>query len=187
MRKLVVLLSALLMSGAAFADDKRPMREREINLSVFTEFSGGATKLVHEAEHNNSITVEGPLTWTNPVTRQAMDVFKRERYSGRSGATVTQYWAVQENGQGIGRVWDSRNPKKNRIGEIKFPLGRWREGEARSFVTNNNDRIVLSIENIDFEYRGVPHAVKFTWTYNGAECERYIYAPGKGMLYSYRC
>ena len=56
--------------------------------------------------------------------------------SNERGSKV-QLFTITNNGQCLGRVWDSRKRKRGVVVAIdngcKFPLGNWKEGETRDF------------------------------------------------------
>lgn len=186
----VMMMAFVILCGTAVAScrpGEPPVvdtaKVRNIPLSLFTGMAAGETKKTHYAENNNPTTLEGPLEWPNPFTGQTMTAYKRERFSGRSYATVTQYYAVTEDGQGIGRRWDSRWPRFDPGQEVKFPLGNWHQGESRVF--KDRSTVVVTIEKIDFTYQGEANALQYTWDFNdGRDRWRYVYVPGKGMVFS---
>lgn len=118
-----------------------------------------------------AITIIGPKPWAKDET---VMVLERVRVSRREGR-VAQIFAINERGDGLGRLSDERgNRSRPRMDEcFKFPLGVWRQGETR---TCRESTIV--IQEIDFTYAGVAHALKFRWNDEGS----YVFAPGRGMI-----
>jgi len=136
----------------------------------------------------------GPLSAPDAFVGKTVAVYARVRNDKREGE-VTQHFAVRPERDGIGRIYDSRFGGIRCAGEIKFPLGEWRQAETRrnEFLCARpgekpTGRVnVIVIENIDFECRGVAHCLQFTWThYREGKAEplddrRYIFAPGLGL------
>ena len=69
-----------------------------------------------------------PSNWRNNK------FYKRTRKS-QSGLKI-QLFTLTNNGQCIGRVWDSRRGGRVIENRCKFPLGTWKEGETRSFKSS---------------------------------------------------
>ena len=84
-------------------------------------------------------SIQGPINWKNSRTGKTIRVYDRSRYSRKAGKLVKQLWTVTNNNQCLGRVFDNRRNKFIKNG-CKFPLGIWKEGESRSFTSDNYDR-----------------------------------------------
>jgi hypothetical protein len=99
---------------------------------------------------------------------------QRTRRSGRQGL-VEQYFAINERGDGLGRLTDLRQHRQRAtMAEcFKFPLGVWQQGETRQCREST-----IRILEIDFVHNCVPHALKFRWNDEGT----YVFAPGLGMV-----
>lgn len=137
----------------------------------------------------------GPVADTDVLTGQPLTAYKRSRSNKREG-TVMQRFAVRAEQDGIGRVYDSRFGGIRCSGEIKFPLGEWKEGETRKneYVCVGESgkpsrRInTITMEKIDFPCHGVAHCMQLTWTHHiegragPADDRRYIFAPGLGLV-----
>ena len=133
----------------------------------------------------------GPVADTDVLTGQPIVAYGRSRANKREG-TVMQRFAVRTEQDGIGRVYDSRFGVIRCSGEIKFPVGEWKEGETRkneyACVGESGKQTrrfnILTMEKIDFSCHGVPHCMQFTWTHHiegrasPADDRRYIFAPG---------
>lgn len=142
----------------------------------------------------------GPEEWEDPYTKAKKVVYDRRRYNSREGEVV-QKMAIRTDKVAIGRAFDSRFS----IGghscdeEPKFPLGSWKQGEVRKFdyecrfnrsgtVTTPTFTVTLTIDEIDFEYGGTPHSLRFTWHLYSKTSNRvldhktYTFSPGKGMV-----
>lgn len=127
----------------------------------------------------------GPLAWKRPSTGETLQVYERHNRGKK------QLFALSTRGDGLGRVYDSRYGR-DCINEVKFPLGLWKKGERRVFqVACNGGKlhrtIELTIEEIDYTYRGAPHSLRFKWVVDGGR-ERntdmtYIYSPGLGLVF----
>jgi hypothetical protein len=141
----------------------------------------------------------GPVEDTDIATGKPITAFKRVRITPRS-VSVHQRFAVRREGDGIGRVYDSRFGEIRCSGEIKFPLGQWREGETRrnEYACAPKDKPpvrrhnIITIEKIDFPCRGVPHCLQFTWEHHmegrmePLDNRRYVFAPGLGEISAQR-
>lgn len=137
----------------------------------------------------------GPIADADLSTGDPIVAFKRHR-STRREVSVNQRFAVRKEGDGIGRVYDSRFGEIRCSGEIKFPLGLWREGETRRneyVCASKNGQPhrrfnIITIEMIDYSCRGVSHCLQFTWRhYKEGQAEpldnrRYTFAPGRGQI-----
>ena len=136
----------------------------------------------------------GPEEWRHPQTGQTLTVYDRRRTNRREGS-VEQKMAVRTDGAAIGRAWDSRSGGLACDQEAKFPLGVWKQGEVRVFdyacqtprgVRRRTSRI--TIEEIDYEYNGMPHSLRFAWRYADAasgevlDHRTYILSPGRGLV-----
>jgi hypothetical protein len=128
--------------------------------------------------------ITGPIAWTSPGGGAAIQVYERRNKD------KTQLFALSSRGDGLGRVFDSRYAR-GCVDEVKFPLGVWKQGEARVFTLSCNNgalrrTIELTIEKIDFVYNGVPHSLQFHWVVDGGRGRdtdmRYIYSPGRGLV-----
>ena len=135
-------------------------------------FGGGKKKIV------------GPEDWKNPQTGETIKVYKRTR-KGQSGLK-TQLFTVTNDGQCIGRVWDSRRGGRIIKNGCKFPLGVWKEGETRSFEGSSGGKprkIELTILKLGKKQKD---KVKFNWKlYDGSgklmDDNDYTFAPGRAM------
>jgi hypothetical protein len=139
----------------------------------------------------------GPQEWRNPVTGQVLTVYDRRRTSRREGL-VEQKMAVRPDGAAIGRAYDSRFGGQACDQEAKFPLGTWKRGEVRTFdyacLATRGGRVVeyrrsarITIEELDYEYDGVPHSLRFAWRFSDRDGGKvldhrtYIFSPGRGL------
>ena len=129
--------------------------------------------------------IVGPEDWKNPQTGEIIKVYKRTR-EGQSGLK-TQLFTVTNDGQCIGRVWDSRRGGRVIENGCKFPLGVWKEGETRSFKGSSGGKprkIELTILKLGKKTKS---SIKFNWKlYNLSSGELmddndYTFSPGKAM------
>ena len=128
--------------------------------------------------------IVGPEDWKNPQTGETIKVYKRTR-KGQSGSK-TQLFTVTNDGQCIGRVWDSRRGGRVIKNGCKFPLGVWKEGETRSFEGTSGGKprkIELTILKLGKKQKD---KVKFNWKlYDGSgklmDDNDYTFSPGKAM------
>ena len=63
--------------------------------------------------------IKGPTTWNGIQVYERLNRDKLQRFTIRDDRT------------GLGRVFDSRYPQLGCRGEVKFPLGHWKQGEVR--------------------------------------------------------
>ena len=164
--------------------------ERFIPLELFT---GGEIREDKEIKFTNANLVfgekkrkkiVGPEDWKNPQTGETVKVYKRTR-KGQSGLK-TQLFTVTNDGQCIGRVWDSRRGGRVIQNGCKFPLGIWKEGETRSFEGSSGGKsrkIELTILKLGKKQKD---KVKFNWKlYDGSgklmDDNDYTFSPGKAM------
>jgi hypothetical protein len=137
-------------------------------------------------------TWEGPEKWTHPVTHRSLTVYFRSR-GGRNAAD--QVFAVRGDRTAIGRVGDSRFGIDGCDQEGKYPLGRWKQGETRTFRYtcwyDNKPKgkiTTISIKNIDFDCFGSKHCLSIEWVLRNeggrGELDRrtYTFAPGKSIV-----
>ena len=164
--------------------------ERFIPLELFT---GGEIREDKEIKFTNTNLVfgekkrkkiVGPEDWKNPQTGETIKVYKRTR-KGQSGLK-TQLFTVTNDGQCIGRVWDSRRGGRVIKNGCKFPLGVWKEGETRLFEGSSGGKprkIELTILKLGKKQKD---KVKFNWKlYDGSgklmDDNDYTFSPGKAM------
>ena len=164
--------------------------ERFIPLELFT---GGEIREDKEIKFTNTNLVfgekkrkkiVGPEEWKNPQTGETIKVYKRTR-KGQSGLKI-QLFTVTNDGQCIGRVWDSRRGGRVIKNGCKFPLGVWKEGETRSFEGSSGGKprkIELTILKLGKKQKD---KVKFNWKlYDGSgklmDDNDYTFSPGKAM------
>ena len=121
-------------------------------------------------------SVKGPTTWNG------LEVYERLNHG------KLQLFAIRDDQTGLGRVFDSRYETCG--GEVKFPLGRWKQGEVREYYLNcgrgRPRPLKVTIEEIDFVYDGVPHSLRFHWLLmegrgRGTDM-RYVYSPLRGLV-----
>ncbi len=120
---------------------------------------------------------QGPTTW-NGI--QVYERLNRDKL---------QLFAIRDDRTGLGRVFDSRYPQLGCRGEVKFPLGRWKQGEVREYqldCARGRQPLKVTIEEIDFVYGGVPHSLRFHWLFmegrgRGTDM-RYVYSPLRGLV-----
>ncbi len=134
--------------------------------------------------NRNHKRIRGPIAWTRPETGEVLQVYERINGSKR------QLFSLRSDKTGLGRVYDSRY-SRNCIDAIKFPLGRWKKGEKRSYTISCNDGkrirpMVIIIQKLDFTYDGVPHSLQFRWIADGGNKPGtdviYVYSPGLGLV-----
>ena len=187
MNKILLVLSVLFcISFYSFAYGG----ERFIPLELFTgaeirsdnEIKFTKANLVVGDKKRKKIT--GPEDWEHPNTGEKLKVYKRTR-KGKSGLK-TQLFTITNDGQCIGRVWDSRRGGRVIKNGCKFPLGVWKEGETRTFLGSSGGKtrkIELKILKLGKKQKD---SVKFNWKlYDGSgklmDNNDYTFSPGKAM------
>jgi hypothetical protein len=129
--------------------------------------------------------LEGPVAWTPPYGGAPILVYERVQSGKR------QLFALAPDGTGLGRVYDSRYPRYC-PGEVKFPLGYWKEGEVRDYTLacdggKSRRTLRVTIEALDVTYATVPHSLRFHWLMDGGRGRgtdmRYVYSPGLGLVH----
>ena len=185
MKKIILLILILFYTPSSYAI------ERFIPLELFT---GGEIRndtkikftkadLVFGEKKTKKIT--GPENWKNPNTEEVIKVYKRTRKDQTE--LKTQLFTITNNGQCIGRVWDSRRGGSVIKNGCKFPLGFWKEKETRIFEGSSNGKprkIVLTI----LELGKKPNSeITFNWKLydlNSGELmddNDYTFSPAKAM------
>ena len=184
MKKLLLILIISLYTQPSQAN------ERFIPLELFT---GGEIREDTEIKFTNANLVfgkkkrkkiVGPENWKDPQTGATIKIYKRTR-KGKNGLKI-QLFTVTNDGQCIGRVWDSRRGGRVIENGCKFPLGVWKEGETRSFKGSSGGKprkIELTILKLGKKQRD---KVKFNWKlYDGSgklmDDNNYTFSPGKAM------
>ncbi len=187
MKKIILVLSILFcVSFNSFAYGG----ERFIPLELFTggeirndtEIKFTKANLVFGDKKRKKII--GPEDWEHPNTGEKIKVYKRTR-KGQSGLK-TQLFTITNDGQCIGRVWDSRRGGRVIKNGCKFPLGVWKEGETRTFIGSSGGKtrkIELKILKLGKKQKD---SVKFNWKYyDGSgklmDDNDYTFSPGKAM------
>ena len=139
--------------------------------------------------------IKCPMEWKHPVTGETLIVY--ERTNEQRDGVKSQLFAINEEKTGLGRVYDSRDDLGTRTfsGGLKFPLGYWKQGETKQITEKRYEaaRVDTRIESItitqlDFTYRGIPHCLEFEWIYKESrrpkviDHQTYTYCPNQGML-----
>jgi hypothetical protein len=122
-------------------------------------------------------SIKGPTTWNGIQVYERLNRDKLQRF------------AIRDDRTGLGRVFDSRYPQLGCRGEVKFPLGRWQQGEVRAYqldCARGKRPLRVTIEEIDFVHDGVPHSLRFHWLFmegrgRGTDM-RYVYSPLRGLV-----
>ena len=121
----------------------------------------------------------------HPVAGQTFQVYERLNSGKRQLFTLTN------DGTGLGRVLDARY-KDLCAGEVKFPLGYWKQGESRSYTVSCQRRgrarpLTVTILDLDFVYDRVQHSLRFHWLMNEGKGRgtdmTYVYSPGRGLVH----
>jgi hypothetical protein len=184
MKKLFIILMFLNITNTSYGE------ERFIPLELFT---GGEIRTDTEIKFTEANLVfgnkkrkkiVGPENWKHPYKGESIKVYKRTR-KGQSGLK-TQLFTITNDGQCIGRVWDSRRGGKVIENGCKFPLGIWKQDETRVFLGSSGGKprkIELKILKLGKKQSS---SVKFNWKlYDGSgklmDNNDYTFSPGKSM------
>lgn len=130
-----------------------------------------------EFGHRRDKSITGPTTWNGSPVYERLNGGKLQRF------------AIRDDLTGLGRVFDSRYPQLGCRGEVKFPLGLWKQGEVREYrleCARGTRPLKVTIEEIDFVYDGIPHSLRFHWLFmdgrgRGTDM-RYVYSPLRGLV-----
>lgn len=126
------------------------------------------------------VHLKGPMTWESLGT--SYEVYERKV------PRAHERYALTPDGTAMGRVYDQRvgGPIRN---EGKFPVGRWTQGQKRTYdtvynVTGNGrlDATTVQMEKLSCTYEGVAGAMQYGWT-NSRQSYGYIYVPGRGLVH----
>ena len=143
-------------------------------------------KLIWYLAKRKKKEIIGPEDWHHPNTGEIIKVYKRTR-KGQSGLK-TQLFTITNDGQCIGRIWDSRRGGRIIENGCKFPLGIWKEGETRAFEGSSGGKprkIELTILKLG---KNQNSNLKFNWKLynmkNGKlmDDNDYTFAPEKAMI-----
>jgi hypothetical protein len=191
MPRIVLAVALLLSAAAACAQDwsawqrsyDPATRTRFIPVELWTGAQWDGTQEIRMAPAalavGKSGYIKGPMVW-NGI----------EVYEKLTRGDILQRFALRDDRTGLGRVSDSRARDLGCRGEVKFPLGRWKQGEVREYelpCNRGNEPLKVTIEEIDFVYDGVPHSLRFHWLFrlgNGRGTDmRYVYSPLRGLVH----
>ncbi len=177
-----------------------PRRARYVPLELIlgARWNGKREITLPEGNFTESVsrdpsTWRGPSAWQQPDTGATLMVYDRARRG------VGQKFAVRSDQTAIGRVADSRYGIRSCDQEAKYPLGIWRQGETREFRYRcwygsgatgqaRESRSTITIEKIDFEFAGLPHALQVRWILKHGDDPRevdnrvYVFAPDRGAV-----
>ena len=139
--------------------------------------------------------IKGPMEWTHPLMGQTFVVYERIN-PGRDGVKLQRFTINQEKrGSGASTMQDQALGTRMFSGGLKFPLGRWKEGETRKFLYKHYEgsRVAdraetITIKQIDFQFQQSVHCLEFYWTATDRDEKRfydrqtYIYCPAMSMV-----
>ncbi|TSE27651.1 hypothetical protein Tther_02523 [Tepidimonas thermarum] len=141
---------------------------------VATVEGGGAPRM-------QETTLEGPVEYRTAYG-PTVQAYRRTVPDAREVVAITF------EGEAMGRVEDSRI---GAMREAKFPIGRWKQGETRTFTVTYytprgtfENRTSITIEKLSCRYEGTAGAVQFRWKVeDGRRGDyRYVFAPGRGLV-----
>jgi hypothetical protein len=188
--RLLQFVLCLVLAGAARAEDwsawqrayDPAMRTRYIPVELWTGAPWDGTQEIRMAPAALAFGQRGDKSIKGPVAWNGMQVYERQNRD------KLQRFAVRDDRTGLGRVFDSRYPTCH--GEVKFPLGRWKQGEVREYLLDcergRQRPLKVTIEEIDYVHDGVPHSLRFHWLLmegrgRGTDM-RYVYSPLRGLV-----
>ncbi len=140
--------------------------------------------------------ITGPSQWQHPITKQQMLVY--ERTNNTTKGTKRQLFTLNPDGSGLAKVFDHRPGRKDRFQSVNaaiFPVGFWKKGERREYRffefmngKKQSRTATIRMRRLSFTYKGVEHAMKYDWILRNEKGqilfhERYIYGPGKSLMY----
>jgi hypothetical protein len=188
---LLIALCLIMLVGAALADDwsawerayDPAARTRFIPVELWTGAPWNGMQEIRMAPTTLEFGRRGEKSIKGPTTWNGIQVYERLN-SGK-----LQLFALRDDRTGLGRVFDSRYPQLGCRDEVKFPLGRWKQGEVREYqldCARGKRSLKVTIEEIDFVYNGVPHSLRFHWLFmegrgRGTDM-RYVYSPLRGLV-----
>lgn len=188
----LLIALCLVLAGAARADDwsawqrayDPATRTRFIPVELWTGAPWDGTQEIRMAPaaltfgRRGEKTIKGPTIWSGIEVYERLDEGKLQRF------------ALRDDRTGLGRVYDSRSRDLGCRSEVKFPLGRWKQGEVREYELpcwRGNEALKVTIEEIDFVYNGVPHSLRFHWLFRGGRGRgtdmHYVYSPLRGLVH----
>ena len=139
MKKIILTFSLLIFPNISLANERFIPIELWLGEKITGSNDITFPKTNFSFGYKGKHTIQGPINWKNPRTGKTIKVYDRSRYSRKAGKVVKQLWTVTNSNQCLGRVFDNRRNKFIKNG-CKFPLGNWKEGESRSFTSDNYDR-----------------------------------------------
>jgi hypothetical protein len=196
--RLALGLLALLLAGEACAADWSAWQRaydpatgrRFIPVELWTGAEWDGTQAIRMSPATLAFgghkSLSGPIDWLPPGAATPIPVYERLNGGKR------QLFALRDDATGLGRVLDSRYSSYDCFGEVKFPLGFWKQGEVRDYQVacrggKQMRPLRVTIEAIDFTYRGTPHSLRFHWLYNEGRGRgtdmRYVYSPLQGLVH----
>ena len=190
-KALLSILLGLSLAGMAQAQDWSAWQRaydpgtktRYIPVELWTGAPWDGTQELRMAPAALEFGRRGDKSITGPVTWNGIPVYERANRGKR------QLFALRDDRTGLGRVFDSRYPQLGCRGEVKFPLGRWQQGEVREYeldCARGKRPLKVTIEEIDFVYDGVPHSLRFHWLFQEGRGRgtdmRYVYSPLRGLV-----
>ena len=187
---LVLIVFCLALAGAARAEDwstwqrayDPATRTRFIPVELWTGAPRDGRQEIRMAPAALEFGQRGDKSVKGPTTWNGVEVYERLNRG------KVQLFALRDDRTGLGRVFDSRHETCS--GEVKFPLGLWKQGEVREYYLNcgrgRPRPLKVTIEEIDFVYDGVPHSLRFHWLLmegrgRGTDM-RYVYSPLRGLV-----
>lgn len=137
--------------------------------------------------------IRGPFETRHPVDGRPIQAY--ERIAIHEGSRKRQLLTVTQQGAALGRVLDDRSglPERRFASDVVFPLGIWRQGEAREFEAVEFTLlgpalrlITLDVQDIDHVHDGVAHSLRYRLTIRDEArrvlgCEVSVYSPGLGL------
>ena len=177
----------------ALRPETEPPRTRRIGLDLWVGDPVALTGAPFSLEQGSRI-MRGPVPWRHPITGEVLQTYERINRE-RQGMKV-QRFVIRPDGQALGRVFDTRPGRADRIfvNDAFFPLGDWAVAERRTFemVEYSEGRAqtftaTLRMRRLSFTYRDVPDTLRYDWLLHdtaGTKIfdERFEYSPNIGFV-----
>lgn len=154
----------------------------------------GSLPVIDRRNPDGRLMILGPTAIADPATGLRVEVY--ERLVTTDGVRRRQLLTVTQGGAALGRILEEQTgtPARRFSGDVVFPIGRWRQGEARSFDATENTllgpaarRITLEILEIDHVHEGIARSLRYRLTIRDLAgrvlaCETSVYSPGRSLV-----
>ncbi len=180
-----ILCLSLLGNAGVMADDKNPWdtaynsttKERFIPVELFTgtKWNGKHELVLKEATTTACVSANGRkcnnFYITGPFKTEGNDTeikwagneipYYIRTFDNPYTGPVISYFTINASQDGLVRIYDKRKQwgeRKYTGSGIKFPLGNWKQGEVRTYLSPRPIRLEI------LELDGAGHCLTFRWT-----------------------